>query len=104
VVFLAGGDAAEVRLNNRTIGLAAWVQGTGFLCIRNGLLLGGLVRIELRNNQRTRSFCYVDYLVDGLMRLMATPDEATGPMNLGNPVEFTVKQLAELVIALTGSS
>jgi UDP-glucuronate decarboxylase len=38
------------------------------------------------------------------MRLMATPDELTGPMNLGNPVEFTIGQLAELVIALTGSS
>jgi hypothetical protein len=40
----------------------------------------------------------------GLMRLMATPDEVTGPMNLGNPVEFTIGQLAKLVVALTGSS
>jgi UDP-glucuronate decarboxylase len=56
------------------------------------------------DGSQTRSFCYVDDLVDGLMRLMATPDEVTGPMNLGNPVEFTIKQLAELVIALTGSS
>jgi UDP-glucuronate decarboxylase len=53
---------------------------------------------------QTRSFCYVDDLVDGLMCLMATPDEVTGPINLGNPVEFTIRQLAELVIALTGSS
>ena len=53
---------------------------------------------------QTRSFCYVSDLVDGLMRLMQTPDEVTGPVNLGNPVEFTIRQLAETVIALTGSS
>src|SRR5580693_6207527 len=56
------------------------------------------------DGSQTRSFCYVEDLVDGLIRLMATPDELTGPINLGNPVEFTIKQLAELVIALTGSS
>jgi UDP-glucose 4-epimerase len=43
-------------------------------------------------------------LVDGLMRLMETPDDVSGPVNLGNPVEFTIRQLAETVIALTGSS
>src|SRR5499426_748102 len=53
---------------------------------------------------QTRSFCYVDDLVDGLMRLMETPDDVSGPVNLGNPVEFTIRQLAETVIALTGSS
>jgi UDP-glucuronate decarboxylase len=53
---------------------------------------------------QTRSFCYVSDLVDGLMRLMQTPDELTGPVNLGNPVEFTIRQLAETVISLTGSS
>ena len=53
---------------------------------------------------QTRSFCYVDDLVDGLIRLMGTPDDVTGPVNLGNPVEFTIRQLAELVIELTGSS
>lgn len=52
---------------------------------------------------QTRSFCYVDDLIDGLIRLMASPDEVTGPMNLGNPVEFTMLELAELVIELTGS-
>src|SRR5262249_11475468 len=56
------------------------------------------------SGNQTRSFCYVSDLVDGLMRLMATPDEGTGPVNLGNPVEFTVRQLAETVISLTGSS
>jgi UDP-glucuronate decarboxylase len=54
--------------------------------------------------QQTRSFCYVDDLVDGLMKLMSTDDQITGPINLGNPNEFTIKQLAERVIELTGSS
>jgi UDP-glucuronate decarboxylase len=53
---------------------------------------------------QTRSFCYVDDLVDGLMRLMETPEDVTGPVNLGNPVEFSIRQLAETVIELTGSS
>jgi UDP-glucuronate decarboxylase len=52
---------------------------------------------------QTRSFCYVDDLVDALMRLMDTPKDVTGPINLGNPVEFTIRALAELVIELTGS-
>ncbi len=53
---------------------------------------------------QTRSFCYVDELVDGLIRLMDSPDEVTGPINLGNPGEFTILQLAQEVIDLTGSS
>jgi UDP-glucuronate decarboxylase len=52
---------------------------------------------------QTRSFCYVDDLVIGLMRLMDTDDDVTGPINLGNPGEFTIRELAEKVIALTGS-
>lgn len=52
---------------------------------------------------QTRSFCYVDDLIDGFIRLMDSPDGVTGPINLGNPVEFTIRQLAEQVIALTGS-
>jgi UDP-glucuronate decarboxylase len=55
------------------------------------------------NGEQTRSFCYVSDLIDGLVRLMNTPDEFTGPVNLGNPVEFTVRELAELVIKLTNS-
>ena len=54
--------------------------------------------------QQTRSFCYVDDLIEGFIRLMATNDDVTGPINLGNPYEFTIKQLAERVIELTGSS
>ena len=53
--------------------------------------------------QQTRSFCYVDDLVDGLMRLMASPADFTGPVNLGNPSEFTMRQLADKVLAMTGS-
>src|SRR5262249_9283462 len=52
---------------------------------------------------QTRSFCYVDDLVDGLIRLMATSDETTGPINLGNPQEFSIVELAGYVIDLTGS-
>jgi UDP-glucuronate decarboxylase len=55
------------------------------------------------DGQQTRSFCYVDDLVDGLIRLMDTADDVTGPVNLGNPGEFTILQLAETVVRLTGS-
>ncbi len=55
------------------------------------------------DGSQTRSFCYVDDLIDALVRLMGTPDEVTGPINLGNPAELTVKALAERVVALTGS-
>ncbi len=54
--------------------------------------------------RQTRSFCYVDDLVDGLMRMMAAPDDCIGPINLGNPAEFTIRELAEKVVALSGSS
>jgi UDP-glucuronate decarboxylase len=53
---------------------------------------------------QTRAFCYVDDLVDGLVRLMNTPHEVTGPINIGNPGEFTIRELAETIIGLTGSS
>jgi UDP-glucuronate decarboxylase len=53
---------------------------------------------------QTRSFCYVSDLIDGLLRLMDTPDDVTGPINLGNPHESTIGELAEAVIELTGSS
>jgi UDP-glucuronate decarboxylase len=55
------------------------------------------------DGSQTRSFCYVDDLVEGLIRLMAAPDEVTGPMNLGNPREMTVRQLAEMVVGMTGA-
>ena len=56
------------------------------------------------DGSQTRSFCYVDDLIDGMWRLMNSPDEITGPVNLGNPREFTVRELAETIIRLTGSS
>jgi UDP-glucuronate decarboxylase len=52
---------------------------------------------------QTRSFCYVDDMIDAFIRFMATADEFTGPVNLGNPREFTIKELAEKVLAITGS-
>jgi UDP-glucuronate decarboxylase len=52
---------------------------------------------------QTRSFCYVDDLIDGLVQLMATPPAVTGPVNLGNPAEFSMLELATMVIELTGS-
>jgi UDP-glucuronate decarboxylase len=56
------------------------------------------------DGEQTRSFCYVDDLIDGFVRLMGSPDSFTGPVNLGNPGEFTIRELAEQVIELTGSS
>jgi len=78
----------------------------------DGRVVSNFVIQALRNEditvygegQQTRSFCYVDDLVEGLIRLMETHDDVTGPVNLGNPVEFTIRQLAELVIELTASS
>lgn len=55
------------------------------------------------DGSQTRAFCYVDDLIDGFARLMASADDMTGPVNLGNPAEFTIRELAEQIIALTGS-
>jgi len=55
------------------------------------------------DGQQTRSFCYVDDLIEGIAAMMATPADVTGPVNLGNPGEFTMRGLAELIIELTGS-
>jgi UDP-glucuronate decarboxylase len=56
------------------------------------------------DGEQSRSFCYVDDLVEAFIRFMATDDEETGPLNLGNPGEFTIRELAELVIEMTGST
>jgi UDP-glucuronate decarboxylase len=56
------------------------------------------------DGNQTRSFCYVDDLVDGLVRLMESPSTVTGPINIGNPTEFTMRELANLVVAQVGSS
>lgn len=77
----------------------------------DGRVISNFIRQALRgedltifgDGSQTRSFCYRDDLVEGMIRMMAAPDDFPGPVNLGNPGEFTVKQLAELVIELTGS-
>jgi UDP-glucuronate decarboxylase len=56
------------------------------------------------DGSQTRSFCYVDDTIDGLIRLMESPDEVTGPINIGNPMEMSVRELAETIVAKTGSS
>jgi UDP-glucuronate decarboxylase len=77
----------------------------------DGRVVSNFVMQALRNQDitiygdgsQTRAFCYVDDLVDGLIRLMDTADNVTGPINLGNPEEFTIRQLAETVISLTNT-
>jgi UDP-glucuronate decarboxylase len=56
------------------------------------------------DGSQSRSFCYVDDMIEGFVRLMSSPDETTGPINLGNPGEFTIRELAEKIIDITGSS
>jgi UDP-glucuronate decarboxylase len=56
------------------------------------------------NGDQTRSFCYVDDLIDGLIAMMASANAITGPINLGNPGEFTIAELAEKVIEMTGTT
>jgi UDP-glucuronate decarboxylase len=78
----------------------------------DGRVVSNFIVQALRNNDitvygdgmQTRSFCYVDDLVEGLIRLMETGDGVVGPVNLGNPEEFTIRQLAEIVVDITGST
>lgn len=80
------------------------------MCLQDGRVVSNFIVQALRGDditvygegQQTRSFCYCDDLVEGIVRLM-NQDEVTGPVNIGNPVEFTILELAEKVIALTGS-
>lgn len=65
-------------------------------------LLGHDITVYGKGSQ-TRSFCYVEDLVDGLVRLMGTEDSVTGPINIGNPIEFSMLQLASMIIEMTGS-
>ena len=65
-------------------------------------LLGQPITIYGDGSQ-TRSFCYVDDLLDGLMRLMVSPPDVTGPINIGNTREYTILQLAEMIVEITGS-
>ncbi len=52
---------------------------------------------------QTRSFCYVDDLIEGMVRMIQTPNDVTGPVNLGNPGEFTIRELAEKILSMTRS-
>jgi UDP-glucuronate decarboxylase len=65
-------------------------------------LTGGEITVY-GDGRQTRSFCYCDDLVDGLVRLMATGDDVTGPINLGNPSEIAIRELAEMILDLTAS-
>jgi len=77
----------------------------------DGRVVSNFIVQALRNEDITlygdglqsRSFCYVDDLIDGMMRMMDTPAGTTGPVNLGNPQEFTMRELAETILRLTGS-
>lgn len=78
----------------------------------DGRVVSNFITQALRNEPitiygdglQTRSFCFVDDLIEAFVRLMATPDDFPGPVNIGNPGEFTIKELAERIITLTGSS
>lgn len=80
--------------------------------INDGRVVSNLIVQALQNQpltiygdgQQTRSFCYVDDLIDGFLKMMQTNDEVAGPINLGNPMEFTILELAEKIFQLTNSS
>ena len=82
------------------------------MAVNDGRVVSNFIVQALRNEPitiygegtQTRSFCYIDDLIDAFIRLMDTNDSFIGPVNLGNPREFTIKQLAEIVIDMTGSS
>jgi UDP-glucuronate decarboxylase len=82
------------------------------MAVNDGRVVSNFILQALQNRDitvygdgsHTRSFCYCSDLIDGLIRLMNTPDDFFGPVNLGNPGEFTILQLARLVIELTGST
>jgi UDP-glucuronate decarboxylase len=77
----------------------------------DGRVISNFILQALRNEpitiygdgSQTRSFCYVDDMISGLIRLMNTPDDFTGPVNLGNPIEISILELAEKIIRMTGS-
>ena len=78
---------------------------------RDGRVVSNFIVQALKNEpitiygrgEQTRSFCYVQDMIEGFLRLMNSPDELTGPMNLGNPKEFSIRELADMIVDLTGS-
>ena len=81
------------------------------MCPNDGRVVSNFIVQALSNKgitiygkgDQTRSFCYVDDLISGMMKMMETPSDVFGPINLGNPVEYTIKELAEMIIKLTNS-
>lgn len=101
------------RQNNVSVKIARIFNTYGpRMAIDDGRVISNFIVEALRGKEitiygtgkQTRSFCFVDDLIDGLIQLMNTPDAITGPVNLGNPSEFTILQLAETIVRLTGSS
>ncbi|MCX7635846.1 MAG: SDR family oxidoreductase [Syntrophales bacterium] len=82
------------------------------MAVGDGRVISNFIIQALKNEditiygdgRQTRTFCYVEDLIEGLMAMMATPAEITGPINLGHPQERTIRELAELIVRLTGSS
>jgi len=82
------------------------------MAVNDGRVVSNFIVQALQGNDmtvygdgsHTRSFCYCDDLIDGLIRMMNTPEDFSGPVNIGNPGEFTILQLAQMIIELTGSS
>lgn len=82
------------------------------MAMKDGRVVSNFIVQALKNEPitiygtgtQTRSFCYVDDLVNGIISLTESPDDITGPVNLGNPTEFTIKELAEKIIDITGSN
>jgi UDP-glucuronate decarboxylase len=100
------------RQNNLRIRVARIFNTYGpRMHINDGRVVSNFIVQALRNEpitlygdgSQTRAFCYVDDLIEGCVRLMNAPDEVTGPVNLGNPVEMSIRELATKVIELTGS-
>ena len=100
------------RQNNLRIRVARIFNTYGpRMHINDGRVVSNFIVQALKNEpitlygdgSQTRAFCYVDDLIEGCVRLMNAPDEVTGPVNLGNPVEMSIRELATKVIALTGS-
>lgn len=77
----------------------------------DGRVVSNFIMQALRNEpltvygdgSQTRSFCYVDDLIEGMIKMMGSPDDFTGPVNMGNPEEFTIMNLARLILEMTGS-
>ena len=77
--------------------------GTDDPCNGGHLTLAGEPITIFGAGDQTRSFCYRDCMIEGMIRMMGAPDELIGPVNLGNPDEFSIRELAQLVLELTGS-